>query len=153
MSALKFDDSQVIIFDEELSRDQVLKVLADRLYEKGLVKTTYYNAILEREKVFPTGLDVQGINAAIPHCDICNVIDGALCVGVLHKPTQFARMDDPDTEIDVKLIVMMALVEPHGHIEMLQKIIALIQDQDLLKQMTGSNDPKEIYTLIKNHLI
>lgn len=153
MSGLRFEPSQIVLIEESLSRNEVLKKLADVLENKGIVKDTYYTAIIERESNFPTGLDVQGINVAIPHCDVVNVNEGGLCVGILKKGTTFAKMDDPDAEIEVKMVVMLALTEPHGHIEMLQRIIALIQDQDLLNMIVSSNNVDEIYGLCKDRLL
>ena len=54
-------------------------------------------------------------------------------------------MDEPDVMIDVQLVVMLALTLPHGHIEMLQKVVALIQNQDVVKSIVHSSNQKEIY--------
>lgn len=148
-----YNESQIIVIEEELPKEEVLKKMAKLLESKKLVKDTYLNAILEREKTYPTGIDTEGINVAIPHCDIANVNEAALCVGVLKHPVEFAKMDDPDTNIKVSMVIMMALTELHGHIEMLQKIIALIQDQDILSKITMTNDPKIVFDLTKDKLI
>lgn len=152
MKELKFDESQILIINEQLNQEDVLKKLADLLNEKGYAKESYYKAVCEREKIYPTGLFTGDINVAIPHCDISNVNEGSICIGILKKPTQFARMDEPDTKVDVHFVVMLALTEPHGHIEMLQKIISLIQNQEIVHQIIESNNEKEIYGMIKTNL-
>lgn len=153
MDSIHFDETQVLIIDEKLNHDEVLKKMADQLQVKGYVKNSYYPAIIEREKNYPTGLFTEAINVAIPHCDIANVNQGSICVGVLKQPTQFARMDEPDVMIDVQLVVMLALTLPHGHIEMLQKVVALIQNQDIVKSIVHSSNQKEIYETIKKYLL
>ncbi|MEG0077318.1 PTS sugar transporter subunit IIA [Anaerorhabdus sp.] len=148
-----YDESQIIVIDGELTKEEALEKMAMLLEEKKYVKNTYLNAILEREETYPTGIDTEGINVAIPHCDIANVNEAALCVGVLKHPIEFAKMDDPDTNIKVSMIIMMALTEPHGHIEMLRKIIALIQDQEVLSEIIKTDSPKTIYDLTKDKLL
>lgn len=153
MNELLFEPSQIVIIEEELSKEDVLIRLANVLYKKGIVKQSYLSAILERENNYPTGLEVQGINVAIPHCDIVNVNHGGLCVGIIKKGTKFAKMDDPDTEVSVQMVVMLALNEAHGHVEMLQKIIALIQNQELLSEIVSTNEIQKIYDLTKDKLL
>ncbi|MEA4873939.1 PTS sugar transporter subunit IIA [Anaerorhabdus sp.] len=148
-----FNETQVLVIEDTLAKEEVLEKMANVLKEKGFVKDSYLSAILEREKIYPTGLENESIHVAIPHCDIANVNHAALCVGVLKQPIKFAKMDDPDTNIDVSLIIMMALTEPHGHIEMLQKIIALIQDQELLEKVITATEPSVVYDLTKDKLL
>ena len=45
------------------------------------------------------------------------------------------------------------LTLPHGHIEMLQKVVALIQNQDVVKSIVHSSNQKEIYETIKKYLL
>ena len=52
---------ELILMDYE-SKDceGLLKSLASILQEKGYVKDSYIRGVLEREKVFPTGLNQRG---------------------------------------------------------------------------------------------
>ncbi len=152
MGEIKFDESQIIVMEDQLKQDDVLKRLAGLLKEKGYTKESYSAAVREREKIFPTGLFTGQINVAIPHCDIVNVNEAAICVGILKESTQFARMDGPESKIDVNLVIMLALTEAHGHIEMLQKIVSLIQNQEVVRQIVTSENKKDIYEILKTHL-
>jgi len=42
------------------NREEALRKLVDFTFTKGYVKETYLDAVLEREKVFPTGLIIKG---------------------------------------------------------------------------------------------
>ncbi|MFD3126699.1 PTS sugar transporter subunit IIA, partial [Streptococcus agalactiae] len=50
-------------------RDQtnLLEVLSQYLLQKGYVKTEFSKAILQREKDYPTGLQLENMAVAIPH--------------------------------------------------------------------------------------
>lgn len=153
MSTITFNESLILRLNKEKSNTEVLSILADSLCEQGLVKDTYKGAILSREAEYPTGLFIGNINIAIPHADIMHVNKAAICVGVLENPVKFHAMDDPTKEIEVSLIIMLALTEAHGHISMLQRVVELIQNQELVKKIIESKDLKVVYEIIKEQLL
>ncbi len=109
MSGIAFNESLILEFDKPMTDREVLSAMTDYLCEKGIVKDTYKQAILEREQSFPTGLKTGGINVAIPHADICHVNEAAICVAVLKTPAPFRAMDEPDNDVPVSLVIMLAL--------------------------------------------
>lgn len=154
MSALYFDESLVRIFNENaLDTYSVEEELAGALCAGGWVKETYANALHEREEAFPTALDARGINVAIPHCETEHVNQGAVAVGVLKHPVSWRRMDDSSQTCDVSLVVMLALVEAHAHLEMLQKVIAIVQDQEFVGTVIAQDEPQEVYRLLSDRLL
>ncbi|MBE6469055.1 MAG: PTS sugar transporter subunit IIA [Coriobacteriaceae bacterium] len=155
MGALRFDATLTRVFDAEmLTTYEVEEELALLLQNAGYVKASYAKAIHEREKVFPTGLEVPGgLSVAVPHCDIEHVNRGALCVGVLKRPVDWRRMDAAELTCPVSLVVMLALDEAHAHMEMLQKTIALIQDQELVRRIIACDTPSEAYDLLTGKLV
>ena len=153
MSAIIFDESFILRFDTHLTNTEVLSAMADNLCKRGIVKETYKKAILDREQEFPTGLNTGGINVAIPHADISHVNKAAICVGILKEPAAFHAMDEPDYDVPVKLVIMLALTEAHGHIEMLQRIVKLIQNQEDVKHIVEAGQPDIIHKIIKQYLL
>lgn len=153
MANLRFDESLVVAFHEEgLTTEDVERRLAETLRGQGYVKDSFAQAILEREAEFPTALEVGALNVAMPHCDIAHVNEGAVCVGVLHHPVAWHRMDDPDATCPVSLVVMLALNEAHAHLEMLQKVVALVQDQVHVARVLAAQSEGEAYGLLADRL-
>jgi PTS system galactitol-specific IIA component len=136
------DQNLVMINLEAETQQEALEKLAGRLYETGYVKETYAQAILEREKVFPTGLPTEGYGVAIPHTDVEHVHKPAVALGILQKPVKFNLMGDlnPESQIDVQIMFMLALKEPHMQLKLLQDIMEMIQDQELLKKMVQAEN-------------
>lgn len=154
MAQLSFTESLVVVFDQPcVHSEEVERTMADTLLSQDYVKPAYAEALVEREKHFPTALDVQGINVAIPHCDPEYVLKGAICVGILHHPVAWYRMDAPDETCPVSLVVMLALQEAHAHLEMLQKVIALIQDQEMTNKIVTSKTAHDVYELLAPYLM
>ena len=144
----------LIFKDLDFSSDiEVLKFLSSKLYEKGFVKEGYQQAVLDREKEYPTALPSVDIKIAIPHANHTLVNKAALAIGILKNPVEFSSMEDPDTKLDVQIVIMMALDEPHGHIEMLQKIVKLIQNPVVLKQIVKASSIEEVMNKLELYLL
>ena len=132
-------------------REDVFKTVGGKLTELGDTKDTYVGALGEREKVFPTGLDVGGIGVAIPHTDQVHVNKTALAVAKLKHPVMFHQMatnPKDNVMVPVTFIIMLA-VNGSNYMEFLQHVIMLIQDQDVLKKLVNATNAKEIIETIK----
>ncbi len=153
MKDISFSEELILKIEGKKKDEEVLAYMAEHLHSLGLVKESYVQAITDREKEFPTALYTGNINIAIPHADTVHVEKAAISVGILKEPVIFRAMDDPDKEVEVKLVIMLALKEAHGHIEMLQKVVSLIQDQESLKRVIDSEDLSTIYEIISQKLL
>ena len=153
MKDITFNEELILKINGKKQDMEVLAYMAEYLQGKGLVKDSYSKAITDREAEFPTGLFTGNINIAIPHADTEHVEKAAICVGVLEDPVIFRAMDDPDKELEIRLIIMLALKEAHGHIEMLQKVVELIKDQEALNKVIESSDSSIIYQIISEKLL
>ncbi len=123
--------------------------LAKILYKYDFVKKSYINAVQEREKIFPTGLSTDHIGVAIPHTDVEHVNTPALAIAVLKKPVKFKMMGTTEKIIDVGIIFMLAIKEPKTQLEVLQKLMDIIQDQRLLKVMIENNSTSSLLELFE----
>lgn len=133
------------------SNYEVIEFLANKLKEKNYVKEEFVKTILDREKLFPTGIPSE-IEIALPHCDNTLVKVPSIAVGILNNSVKFNAMDEPSKELNVKLVIMLALLEPHGHIEMLQKIVKFIQKKNDVEKILSINNIREIKKIIEINL-
>lgn len=99
------------------SKEEIFKVLFKKLYDNGFVKESFLDAIIKREKTFPTGLQLNTYNVAIPHTDPEHVIKPAIAIATLSKPVIFKNMANPLEEVNVSIVFMMALNEAHSQVE------------------------------------
>jgi PTS system galactitol-specific IIA component len=128
--------------------EKVIRHLGGLLYEKGLVKGTFVEATLAREKEMPTGLPIGEINAAIPHADIEHVIEPALALATLHEFVSFQVMVNPEESVKVSIVFLLALNKPHDQIEMLQKVAMVLQDSALLRDLKRAKSSKEMVEIL-----
>lgn len=153
MANLRFDESLVCVLEQPGSFADVEASLADVLHFQGYVKDSFADAIAAREQNYPTALQFGEYNIAMPHCDVEHVKNGAICVGILKQPVAWHRMDDPEATCEVSLVVMLAINEAHAHLEMLQKVVKLLQNQELVGQIVASSAAADAYPLIAEQLV
>ena len=131
---------------------QVLQQLAEILIEKGYADRELSTAIIEREREFPTGLELkEGVNVAIPHADAKYVKKPAIVVAKLAKPVKFQHMVDKK-EIDVDTIFLLALNDPHSQIQTLQKLASSFEDEKILSRIKFVKNSEELAGFLKEVL-
>jgi PTS system galactitol-specific IIA component len=142
-------ESLIITEMDAKSYQDVFKQLGGTLIQEGYAKSSYIEALIAREAEFPTGLDLNGIGVAIPHTDVTHVYQSGVAIAVLKEPVTFIQMGTDDEQVQVRLIFMLSVVEPNAHIDGLQRILEIIQDQQLLQQLLEVKDAPKIIELIK----
>lgn len=145
-----FFNQEIVFFNESCSsKEEAIKKLADEFLKKGLVKDTFFQAVVDREKVYPTGLSINGIGVAIPHTDGIHVVEPQIGFMSLKEPVAFKNMVDDTDEIQVKIIFMLGLLKSEQQIQMLQKLVELFQNEELLKQVVECKNIDEFKQIMK----
>ncbi|MDD4371065.1 MAG: PTS sugar transporter subunit IIA [Anaerostipes sp.] len=121
------------------NKEEALKLTFEKLYNEKCVKDSFYEGCITREKSFPTGLDTK-IPVAIPHTDSKHVIVPAVCVLKLDRPISFCMMEDDTKKVDVNFIFNMALKSNDDQLDMLNKIIATVQNVEILSNAKNQSD-------------
>ena len=75
-----------------------------------------------------------------------------IAIGVLDEPVTFQSMENVDQPLDIKIVIMLAISEPHGQIEMLQKIVSIIQDESLTEKIATSKSKTEVMNVLEKVL-
>jgi len=140
-SLLGMLDRDLTFWDLEADSDvDAIAFLADALRQKGIVKDSFKSAVIEREKAAPTGLETERIGIAMPHTTEEHVNRKGLAVGFLKRPVAFRAMGMPEKEVDTEIVFLLALTDPHGHIEFLQELAAAFERSEILVAMKEARD-------------
>ena len=105
---LTFNESLVAFRLDAPDARSVIYVLAGKLHHQGLVVAEYGQQTHARELVHPTGLPTQPFCIAFPHADAEGVKELALALATLSKPVVFKNMADPEEDLQVFLVLMLA---------------------------------------------
>jgi len=125
----------------------VLTTMVNDLFESGVLqnKTSFLNAVLERESVLSTGI---GHGIAIPHTRHKDVKELKAIVYTLAKPIEFEAIDDNP----VNIVIMLAVPHDsnHDYMRILQAITSSLKDEQTRKTFTKCNNPSDLYKIIQS---
>ena len=122
--------SEKLIFnDMSGSFSQIIRTVSKKLQNMGIVKSSYPEAVIEREKEYPTGLEGLYGNFAIPHTYSEHCIQSALVIIRTSRPMEFVRMDDHGQKIKCELMVLLAISRPEQQLIMLRRLMKAMQNK------------------------
>lgn len=131
---------------------EAIRTMCELLYEKGYVRESFTEAVLEREQAFPTGLPTPGIQVAIPHADVEHVVKEGIAIGVLDEPVEFVEMGTDDRTVEVSIIFMLAIKESDTLVPLLRNLVGILQDAEFLKELTSEREPTRIAEMFNEQL-
>lgn len=110
--------------------EEALRLLASAAVEKGFAHESFIEAVVGREKTFPTGLPLP-TPVAIPHTDPHHVIRPALAGLVPARPLTFGELGGQDRTVEVELVLMLLVMDPKEQVSLLGRLIAVLRAPDL----------------------
>lgn len=125
-------------------REKLLAELIAILEEKGYVKESYREALLTRERKYPTGLNTPGVPLAMPHAEAEHVNRPAILVARLKKPVCFKEMGGSGRDVMAKFVFMLAVSDPAGHLAMLSKFMSIFSQEEKLKALYAIEDKETL---------
>lgn len=150
LDELYFDEDLVKVDLHAVDRNDALIQLATLLEQKGVVQDTFAAAMIDREDTYPTGLMCEVLGVAIPHTDAEHVHKQAVAIAILKEPVQFIQMGTEEDRVDVKIIFMLAIKEPHKQIDLLQALMFAFMESENLKALSNCKTPQEASTCFKS---
>lgn len=132
--------------------DDVIRLLGDTLANNGYVVDGYTSACTEREQLYPTGLQLKSTGVALPHADTHYVKHSAIAVATLKEPVTFRQMGDPDAEVAVRVVFLLAPQKGEEQLAFLEGLVSFIQQSDRLAHLCSCQSPDEAAQLLEKHV-
>lgn len=134
------------------SNTEIITVLAKMLKQKNIVKDGYLTHVLDREKNFPTGLQLEkGVGIAIPHTDSEYVNTSQIAIATLKKPVIFKSMVNQAVDVKVSLVFMIAMSQPHEQAQLLSNLMNFCQNQQAITELLTSKDSKKVVQILNKY--
>ena len=149
---IAIEECNILVKASAADATDIIRQLGALLFDNGFVKDSYVQAVLDREQVYPTGLQTSEVGFAIPHTDTVHVNKPAVAVSTLDNPVIFKAMDDPQKDIPVNVVMMLAISDPKSVVDVLRKVISILEDKPALMQITRATQPDEIRQAVDNHI-
>ena len=106
---------------------------------RGYIKDTWFDAIMERENNYPTGLGCQAINVAIPHTTPSTSPSLTSPSSSPKNPVVFEPMGGMGDPVPAELIVNLGLLaHAEGQVSVLQALMGIFMDEGCLRRGHGT---------------
>ena len=132
---------------------EVLNNCVDLMVKEGVVEETYRQQVINREKECPTALQFENIVVSLAHGDPIGVKQSAMVVGRCENHPGFGLMDDPDKFVPVDVVILLAVNDPNGHIQVLARLIDALSKKEVCDHLKQSDDKKKLCELLENELL
>jgi len=97
-------------------------------------------------------LQTEKVGLAIPHTDSKHVIQSAVAVATLTSPVMFKAMDNPEVEIPVTIVMMLAISDPKKVIESLTKVLSILENETAIDKIMRAATRQEIQEAFSAHI-
>ena len=132
---------------------EVLNNCIDLMIKEGLVEEEYRKQVIDREKDCPTALQFEDIAVSLAHGDPVGVNNSAMVIARCDNHPGFGLMDNPEKFVPVDAVILLAVNDPNGHIQVLARLIEALSKQEVCELIKNSEDKKEICELLQNELL
>ena len=148
-----FFSKDLVFCLEADNQEQLFDQVATLLEEKKVVTDTYRSALIEREKMFPTGLDMEFLgkdlpNVAIPHTDTIHNLTENVVVVRLAKPVTFHNMIAPDMEVEVSLLFFIINNSSSSQTNILAQLMDFFTGNGHLEALSKITEPEALFQYI-----
>ena len=148
-----FFSKDLVFCLEADNQEQLFDQVATLLEEKKVVTDTYRSALIEREKLFPTGLNINFLgnnlpNVAIPHTLVDHSLDKKIVVVRLVKPVTFYNMISPNKEVIVSWVFFIINNSNSSQINILSQLMDFFTGNGHLEDLSKLTTPEGIYKYI-----
>ena len=148
-----FFDKDLVFCLEADNQEQLFDQVATLLEERKIVTDTYRPALIEREKSFPTGLDMEFLgkdlpNVGIPHTDTIHNLTENVVVVRLEKPVTFHNMIAPDKEVEVSLLFFIINNSSSSQTNILAQLMDFFTGNGHLEALSKITEPEALFQYI-----
>ncbi|MCX8584103.1 MULTISPECIES: PTS sugar transporter subunit IIA [unclassified Gilliamella] len=129
---------------------ELFQMVSDQALQLDLVTTSFLSKINERESCFPTGIQLNGYGIAIPHTDPDCIKEQFIGIIIPQKTISFKSMENEKQVVNVDLIFILGLNQPHCQLTVLQQIMRVIQNKNHVNQLVKAKNYNEIIQIFQN---
>ena len=132
---------------------ETLNHCVDLMIAEGVVEESYRSQVIDRERDCPTALQFEDIAVALAHGDPVGVSQSAMVLARCVNHPGFGLMDDPETFIPIDAVILLAVNDPNGHIQVLARLIDALSKKEVCEFIKTSDDKTAICELLTKELL
>jgi len=129
---------------------EALTHIGERMVLAGVVKSSYPQALINREDEFPTGIQLEQHAVAIPHCEAAHAHHPAIYLIRPDAPVDFFQADGDGT-IPASLIIALVVTHPSEQLTLLRRLFGQLQDPIFFESLLTLPE-NQLAALFKQHV-
>lgn len=126
------------------TKEEMFDTVSNDLVKLGFVYDGFNEALKKREKVYPTGIQGEKFNLAIPHAEPKYVKQSTIAIVTERNGIKFNNMLDKESEIECNLIIILILKNAEEHINVLKAVMEVIQNDHIAQRVMAAQSAIEI---------
>ncbi|MGT2846446.1 PTS sugar transporter subunit IIA [Streptococcus massiliensis] len=115
------------------------RIASEKLVSLDYIENSFEHALIEREKEYPTGLNLGDFGIAIPHTDSIHVKKQFISVFKMTDAIKFTQMGTDDEEVEAKYIFVLGIKDPKSQVAYLASLISLLTNQQFLDALSQAH--------------
>ncbi|WP_312092962.1 PTS sugar transporter subunit IIA [Niallia sp.] len=136
---------------EAKTSQELFYIIGNQLISLDYVKPTFIQAIIEREKEYPTGLALETFHVAIPHTDPVHITKPFVAVAKNQYKLPFIHMGTDDNVIDIDCFFILGITNPNGQITLLQTLMERFNNPSFVENLKNY-DKKELFAFLQTSI-
>jgi activator of the mannose operon (transcriptional antiterminator) len=144
----ELDEDLIFPNIEAKSYKEVINLLGRKLCDKGYVKKGFIEAVIKREKKFPTGLNTI-IPMALPHTGAEYTVKQGFAIAILKNPVQFAEMANAKNKVPVRIVIIPVLTTQNEENIMFYELLQKCRNPQTAGKLLTAKTAKEIKKILR----
>ncbi|MCB5936676.1 PTS sugar transporter subunit IIA [Caldibacillus thermoamylovorans] len=147
----------LIFFENVATWEELFEQVGSKLLDKNLVKPSFVEAIKERERNYPTGLDLSVVgedtpNVAIPHTETEHCNSDQIVVVKLNNEIMFNNMIAPDKELNVRFVFFILNSQKSVQTNILSNLMGFFTKDNNVNHLNQLETAEEVYQYIQEKI-
>lgn len=138
----------VDVYKSNGASDALVDYAAKKLADLGFIETTYQEALKEREREYPTGLQTPSFAVAIPHTDPSHIKKPFIYIIKLAEPVTFGQMGTTDEFVAAKYAFFLGFDKGEDQLQLLQNLMAMFMAEEMMERLEKEFSETEILTTV-----
>ncbi|GMA48145.1 PTS system galactose-specific IIA component [Tetragenococcus muriaticus PMC-11-5] len=147
-----------IYISNKTNQEDIFREVYQDLLKQNCVTKDFLRNLCERERIYPTGIDLTPVdsslpNIAIPHTESQFVKTSGIVPIKLNHPVYFYNMIHPKEELPVSFLFMILNQDGQEQTGLLASIMDFINscDKDELAAFLQMKDTEDLFNFLKNN--
>ncbi|MBP2097678.1 PTS sugar transporter subunit IIA [Enterococcus rivorum] len=143
------NEELVDILTIEGDQEEYFEKVYEKLNQLDYIEDGYLDAIIEREKEYPTGLQTPFLAVAIPHTDPEFIKKPFIYLVKLKSPITFGQMGTTDTKIQVDCTFVLGMEKGEEQLVILQSLMKMFSNEEVMNKLRTVNNERDFYQTVR----